>query len=284
MRERFFYGGMTALLSVLGLMVPMLLYLAPIPLGVLTYRQGMPVGTAAAVASGVVTGIFINEVGLLLVILLLALGLTLGGGLREGMKPGPLLALGTVVLLIVFAALFYTAQRVLAVNLIDEMFGQWQSFFGPDFDEMLSDIRTVFPAMTAMSALMITFVNMFGIHTVLRRQGEQSLWFRPFRYWRLPVGFALAYVIMELAAFFVDAGVFGNVVRNIQAILVYLFIIHGLAVVTYFCQQWGFHWAVLAIIYTFVLLTPFGHTLLVLLGVVDAVVNLRRLDGPARLE
>lgn len=276
MQERILFGGLTALFSTLGVLFPAFLYIAPIPLGVLTYRQGMRIGAIAAVVAAIMTGIFIHAVGFTFVVLLLALGLALGGGLREGLKPGPLLVVGTVVTIIVFTTLFLTVRLIVGVSVVDELFAQWEAAFGPELSDLLAQVRTLLPAMVITSSVGLTFFNMFGIQRVLAGRGEETPWFPPFRTWRPPLYLGIAFLLVQgLKLLALPAEVMG-VLANVEFVLYYVFVIAGIAVVAFFTHQRGMGPVVPVITALFAVFVPFGQTVMVLLGLVDSAVDIRR--------
>lgn len=275
-QERILFGGLTVLFSVLGPLIPAFLYIAPVPLGVITYRQGMRVGTRTAVIAAVITGLFIHVIGLMMVLLLLALGLALGGGLREGLRPAQVLTLGSIVSLIVFTTLLFTVQSLLGMNLIDELFTQWEVAFGADFEPFLQQIRTVLPGMMVTSSIAIAFLNMMGIHKVITARGISSPWFRPFRLWRFPMGLALALVASQALGYIALPALLQAIVSNVALVLFYVFVVAGISVCAFYGREWGLHTGVVVLFAVFALFVPLGQNLMVLLGLIDAGFNLRR--------
>lgn len=297
LRERMLYGGLTALLAVLGAVIPFVMFAAPIPLGVLTYRQGLQVGMVAALVAGLFTGVFIHAVGLMIVVLVLALGLTLGGGLREGLAPAPLWILGTVVNLVTFLALHLSARAILGLDLLEEMFTGWEETvlqlgraqiesmspeeaeaWRQEVEATVRRLRLTIPAMLTMSAGMITLLNMAGIRKALAREGVKTPWFGTFRQWRFPVTLAMVYVAAwVLARAVAEGSALLWLAANLEAALYYVFIVQGLAVIAFYLYRIGVHWGFLIALGVLGLFMPAAHVVLLIIGLVDSGLNLRRL-------
>lgn len=276
MQERLLFGGLTALFSVLGLAMPLFIYIAPIPLGMLAYTQGMRVATIAAVISGVLTGVFVHPLGLMVVLLLLALGLAIGGGLRENIAPIHLLLVGTVVNLISFGALIMTTQNIFDVNVIDDMFEQWTQMAGAEFEQVFAMARPIFPAMMIMSSTVITFLNMYGVHRFLKRRGIDTAWFPPFRQWRFSRWLAVAFLTLYVLDIIVLPTGIAVVFSNLLAIAFYALIVQGISIVMYFAHEWGWPRPFLILLILFVVFVQLGQIGMLLLALADAIFHFRK--------
>ncbi len=295
LQERLLYGGATVLLALMGAFLLPLLFAATVPLGVLTYRQGMRVGTITALLAGLAAGIF-SLGALVAVVVVLALGLTLGAGLREKVPPLPLFGIGTAVTLVIFLLLSAAFQAVTGVNPVDEIFAAYEQMVeevseGPMARQLFSDdadierfrtmmlamgelMRRTLPGRGFVAAVALTFLSLAGIRRGLGTDSEQLPWFPPFQQWRFPAGMALLFVAV------VWLGRLGSqwtvIAQNIQVVLVAAFVVHGLSVAYYFLSRWGAPRAF--IIFLAVLVLVYASVFFVMLGLLDAVFNIRRLQ------
>lgn len=289
-QERLRYGGATVILALVGAFLSPLLFAATIPLGILTYRQGMRVGTVTALLAGLVAGM-LSLAALVIVVVVLALGLTLGAGLREKVAPLPLFGIGTVVTLVIFLLLGMASQAVLGVNPVEESFASFEQMVdeiaeGPIARQLSSEeidrfraamlaqaewLRQTLPGHGIVAAVVLTFFGLAGIRRGLGTDGEQLPWFPPFQHWRFPASMALI---------FVAVGWLGDhwaaVVGNIQVVLGAAFVVHGLAVADYFLLKWRLPRSLIIVLAVFAL--AFAWLYLVMLGLLDAVFNIRRLQ------
>ena len=56
-------------------------------------------------------------------------------------------------------------------------------------------LRLAFPAAILTTAVIMTFVNCWLAHLILRRLGVKLPWLRPFRLWRFPWYLAWGYIL-----------------------------------------------------------------------------------------
>lgn len=299
LQERLLYGGTTVVLALLGAFLLPFLFAATIPLGILTYRQGTGVGTVTALLAGLAAGM-LSLGALVAVVVVLALGLSLGAGLREKVPPLPLLGIGTAVTLIIFLLLGIAFQAVTGVNPVEEIFTAYEQtveqvaegpmarqLFSNDADAerfrtmMLAQgelLRRTWPGWGGVVAVGLTFLSLAGIRRGLEVDSELP-WFPPFQHWRLPAGFVLMFVAVGWL------GRLGShwtlVAQNVQVVLAAAFVVHGLSVAYYFLLKWGLPRSF--IIFLAVIVLAFASQFFVMLGLLDAVFNIRRLqvsNGP----
>lgn len=286
------FAGLAALFSVLGLFFPVFLYVVPVPIGVLTYRQGMQVGAAAAAAASAVS-LFVNVVAFVWVVLVLALGLTLGGGLREGVKPVTLLIVGTVVAVIINATFFYVLRGWFGTSPIDGVLAEWEKLLGPEGGEYLQDVReqvrTLFPGTLVIMSAVLAFINLWGIQRILAGRGTKTPTLPPFRTWRAPAPFALAFLAAQGLELMPLPDAAAAVVANVYLVLFWLFSVFGLAIAAFLLYRWGLNPAValagllgglMALFFVLpavaLLLSSVLQAGIVLFGLIDSGFNLRR--------
>lgn len=288
-QERLRYGGATIILALVGAVLLPFLFAATIPLGILTYRQGMRVGSITAFLAGLVAGMLYLP-ALVLVIVVLALGLTLGAGLREKVDPLPLFGIGTAVTLVIFLLLGMASQAVLGVNPIDEGFIAFEQTveeviegpigrqvspkeierFRKAMLEQADWLRQTLPGHGVIAAAFLTFFSLAGIRHWLGPEGENLPWFPPFQHWRFPAAMALIFVVV---------GWLGSswepVTSNVQVLLGAAFVVHGLAVASYFLLKFSVPRPLIVILA--IIAVAFAWLYLLMLGLLDAVFNIRRL-------
>lgn len=277
LQERIVFGGLTALFSVLGVVFVPFLYIAPVPLGVITFRQGMAVGTAIALISATVTGLFLGDLLILVtVVLLLALGLALGGGLREGLRPIPLLIVGSAVSTIVMGTFLYTLLNLLDIGSLSAFFDLLEKLLGEPLQAQIAMLRLVFPTALLSGAVFYTFFNMWGMQRVLRSLKIDIPWFPPLRTWRLPIRWAILFLVLFVLGMVPLPGILEVVVLNAVYALAQAFIVLGIAVAAFYVFHWGWHPALTVGFALFAFLVPMGNLVAAFIGLLDAGVNLRR--------
>lgn len=252
-REGLLLAGATMALTLFGAVVPHLFVLAPVPLGVLTYRYGLRAGILAAVVTAAAQGRMINVLASLVAFLALGLGLALGGALREGYSAGRVFVGGLMVNLLSICLFLALSHFAFHVNLPEVVTASWQhgveqaiamwerTGLTPEEIEQqkrvlaanLERLRQIYPGLLVISAMLITAVDFWLIRTILGRMGEKVSNFSPFRLWRFPWPLALGFIFgraLVLAEPWTGSRWVAILGANLELVASTLFIVQGLAV------------------------------------------------------
>lgn len=292
-------AGGTVLLAVLGAVMPHLLLVAPVPLGVLTYRQGLRVGIGTALFASALAGLlFVNPAVWVLVLLVLGMGLTLGGALREPFSAGQVLAFGTAAGIITVLLLLGATHAVARLSpgqlmadairsSVEELARRWtETGAGPTGtaelqrleQSLLRMVRLEWPGWLFVSSLTTAFGQYGLIRLLLRRSRVQVAWFPPFRSWRFPWWTAWGYIAgrgLMLLDHFLPMAPLHVLGANLELAFGYLFLVQGLAVAWFYLERLPWRW-VGYLIAVFLLQLP---AILILAGVLDTWFNFRRLPA-----
>ncbi|HEX6972378.1 MAG TPA: DUF2232 domain-containing protein [Limnochordia bacterium] len=261
-REGLLLAGGTCALVLLGALVPHLFLLAPVPLGVLTYRYGLRAGMLAATVTAALQLLVGHPLAAVIAFLILGVGLTLGGALREGYPGARVFVGGLLVTLLLIGLISAFAHFALRVSLAEVMTAPWQrwmeealevwerSGMSPEqiaerrqaITENLAHLRALYPGYAVISAMLLSGVDLWLIRFVLRRMGEELAPFTPFARWRFPWPLALGYIVgrgLGLVSHWVEAPTVAAIGANLELIFTYVFVVQGLAVAWYFFDQRG---------------------------------------------
>lgn len=261
-REGLLLAGATVALTLFGSLVPHLFVLAPVPLGVLTYRYGLRAGMLAAVITAAAQALTVNVLASLVAFLVLGLGLALGGALREGYSASRVFVGALTVNLLsigLFLALSHFAFRV---NLPEVVTASWQhgveqaismwerTGLTPEEIEQqkralaanLEWLRQIYPGLVVISAILITAVDFWLVRAILGRMGEKVSNFPPFRVWRFPWPLALGFIFgraLVLAEPWAGSQWVALLGSNLELVSSTLFIVQGLAVAWFYFDRRG---------------------------------------------
>jgi len=297
LRDHLMLGGATAFLAVF----PFSLMFAPVPLAALVFRHGLQAGIAAALVAGALALLMTQSpIILAQVLLVLALGVALGEGLRDGLSATQIVGLGTLVALATTALMLFAVQRVLGVDIV-EMIGRfWEEALrqgAGNTPEQLeaarraielqkAQMRISLPASLALGSLATTVVDFALVRWLLARLGEEMERLpklRPFGLWRFPLWVAAVYACARLCEIAVrpgeDPGAAGWAIANALMISGALLAVQGAAVLWHFLARLGVGVRLLAFITALLLFQYIAVLTLLLLGIVDAFADLRRRFG-----
>lgn len=287
-------AALTVLLALVGTVFSYIYMLVPVPLIILVYRHGMNWGIVVGLASALLTGMLSALPNTIGVVNLGAVGLALGGMMRERRPPLLTLGVGTLVgmvamgiSILITAVIFGVNDISMLIRTLEETGKQVAGVYarlGVDektleqFTETLTrTLRTLLPSAFVLSATIIALVNFGLARLLLRRLGENVPGLPPFRAWEFPPALALTYLIALVAGLFLPPRanpIATAVVVNIAWLLGVLFLLEGLAV------AWVWMERVRVAKFLRVLLLYFAlfyfYYGIVLLGVVDSWAHFRR--------
>lgn len=291
-------AAVTVLLALAGVLFQYIYMLVPVPLVILVYRHGMNWGIVVGLASALLTGILTalpNTVG---VINLGAIGLAIGGMMRERKPPVATFAVGTFVSMVVVGISLFITAYVFGVNDITELTraldeagrqaAQFYARLGVDpkavsqlTDALTQTVRTLLPSMFVVSAGFITLVSFWFARLLLRRLGENVPGLPAFKTWSFPPALAVAFVAAMAAGLYLPSQAYPEarlVLANIVWLMGLLFLLQGLAVAWAWLERGRVAVAlrVLLVYFAFV----YFYYGIVFLGVVDVWAHFRRKLAP----
>ena len=205
-------AALTAVAAAVGLVVPFVgILLAPIPVMLLVMRWGMRTAVLAAVVAGLILLQFFGPlVALSVTVIFAPIGLALGWGVRRGIGAQLTVLTGSAAFLLsslgtLGITIFVLHQDILG-QLIRTQVQAWESaqvwaqhMGAPQsrIDEMRSAValmpqflRTTFPVLVALGALVWAYLCYVLARSVLRRIGHDIPAVPPILTWRLPAGLA----------------------------------------------------------------------------------------------
>jgi uncharacterized protein YybS (DUF2232 family) len=205
-------AALTAVVAAVGLVIPFVgILLAPIPVMLLVMRWGMRTALLAAVVAGLILLQFFGPlVALSVTVIFAPIGLAMGWGVRRGIGAQLTVLTGSAAFLLsslgTFAITIFVLHQDILGQLIRTQVQAWESaqvwaqhMGAPQsrIDEMRNAValmpqflRTTFPVLVALGALVWAYLCYVLARSVLRRIGHDIPAVPPILSWRLPTALA----------------------------------------------------------------------------------------------
>ncbi|MFW6238474.1 MAG: DUF2232 domain-containing protein [Halanaerobiales bacterium] len=274
---------LSILLTILPVLTLVIAFVLPVPVALLTYRQGPRPALTAVVLSALLNGVLLEpRLGLLTVVLFGFSGFIIGGCLREEVSPFKTLlaAIGAVTisyLIIVLAAHFVLGYNVNDIVSVIENREAIEEFMGM-FPELMSEqeeilttyreiLRTVIPSLLLASAAFTGIINYFVSTWYIKQREEDIETYKPMRFWTFP---RLLIIMGILLSFLFRGNVFFD---NVNVIMSFFLFLQGICTGLFYLK----HRDSLLLRWLLIVLVIFFPYLLILLGLGDLIFDLRKL-------
>ncbi|GBF32488.1 hypothetical protein DCCM_0684 [Desulfocucumis palustris] len=305
--EGAFFAAITVVLGLLGLYIPPLLFfttlLMPIPLAVLVRRRDLKLGLMAlAVAAALMFMLFGRPLTVLLLIIQSGpMGLLLGLLFKNRVSAGPAIAAASVVAVVTTVLTFLISFWVTGINPFDMGEEMKQSMdraldwytqsglvdaaareqFRESMEQMARLFALLLPANMVIWSLISTYITYALNRLVLIKLRYETTPLPSFSRWKFPWyviwGGILGLGTLLLGDELKIAGM-ATLGKNIIYVMGFLHFILGLSVFTYFIKRWkiarGFKILIVVMVGIY---WPFALSVMLTLGVMDPVMDLRRL-------
>ncbi|WP_027364742.1 DUF2232 domain-containing protein [Desulfotruncus alcoholivorax] len=307
--ETIVVAGLLALLGMLGLYIVPAFYLVtlflPVPLAYLIIKNNLLYGLLSLGLSTIMLIVAFGHAGsaLMLVIQFGPVGVIIGLLLKNKVSVDSSMAVLFFWALAVAALNLFvsfvmagagianiTAEFRSAMEQVAEMYRQngmmdeiGQQQFLQVAEQIIHLVQVLLPGTIAIWTIFITIFTYFITRRLVRKLGYDAAPEFKFLEWRLPwysIWLVITGLAMAMAGDEFSLRVVGIIGKNMLYISAFIFFVLGSAVLTYFLQAWKVP-KVVKIIITIALFLylPLATAIILSLGVVDPVANLRRLSA-----
>lgn len=286
---------------------PLLSFLAlfsAVPIMVLTARQGIGAGLSGAVVMGLLLGILLDPISAVSSFVMFGLSAVAAGYmLRSKLSGTQTILVSALFFAIGFGALIIGSIQLAGVDpfaAIDTSFEEMKTLSAEQakvfklsqddvnaqmklYDQLQEMVHLTKPSMIILVGGFLALSNYFMARTIAKRSGVDIKDMTKFRDHRLPSSLVPGLVLIMVMTFiadqlnYVDQSV---IYLNLQMIFIWIFFIQGISLLTYTVHQAGGNKARRAVIYIVggIVMLPFGGmTLIAGLGLMDSVIDIRRL-------
>ncbi len=297
----------TAILAVIGLMaiyIPLLSFamilVMPAPLAILVCRQNIKQGFLSFIVAAIVLFILCGNPLAIMILLIQAgpLGLLLGLLFKNNVTSGKGIAATSVVavlttVLTLLLGFWFTGINpfVMSNEMMDSMEQaiKWYTDMGmfsenemgqakESLEQMMTLFALLFPGNMVIWSIISAYLTYVLTRLCLVKLNLQVLPLPPFSRWFMPWygiwGAILGLGSVLLASEF-DSSILDAIGKNLLYVMGFLYCILGIAVVAFYFKKWKTFIGLKIIIV--VLIVFYGPFILILLGVLDPIFDLRRL-------
>ncbi len=286
----------TVLLVLIGVYLPFLNLIAPVPLIILTAKRGSKFSLIAALVSAVLLWMVAGSlIALIFIIITGFLGISIGAAFEDGFSPKHTMIVGTIVNFISIVLLLVILIYIFNIDLMQDITEEISINSKEILDSIVSEgenseeltnninaivseavlfmqnfIRVTYPSfILCVSIINSTIVYYFSV-LLLNSFGEEYK--QAFSFRRLKFSKLLA-VIYVINLFFLEY----IIAKNLFILGSFLILIEGLAVIYYFVKEKINKNSILILI-ILLFFTPILNYLLLFIGFLDIWINFRKLD------
>lgn len=303
----------TALMAAIAVVIifaaanPLLTFLAffgAVPIMVLTARQGISAGLSGAVVMGLILGILLDPISAVSNFVMFGLSAVAAGYMLKSKLSGT----QTILVSALFFAIGFGALIVGSIQLagvdpfasVDTAFEEMDTMATEQakifklsqddldtqlklYDQLQVVVHQTKPSMIILVGGFLAMTNYFMARTIAKRSGVDIKDMTKFRDHRLPSSLVPGLLLIIVMTFFADQLGYvdqGIIYLNLQMIFVWIFLIQGVSLLTYMVHNSGGNKARRAVFYIVggIVLLPFGGMNLIAgLGLMDTVIDIRRL-------
>lgn len=298
-----FVAGITAVLGLLGMFIPpfflVISFLLPLPLAVLVRRRDLKVAVLSLVVTGLLMMMLYPDPLQVLVMFIQfgPLGLVLGLLYKNYVSPVHALITASLVSVIASITVITLSFLITGLNLehiqatinesFNKMFTMYQEAGYPISTEQRELMRTslktsilLLPAMYLIFAVFSTTLTYIIGSKVLKRLNYRVDKLPPFSQWRLPwyaIWGVILGLIFLLAGDHFNLPVIKIIGQNLLTIFGFAFFIIGVSVVAFYYKKLTLSKPLKTIILVLLILyIGIMYIAIILLGLFDAIINLRR--------
>jgi len=278
---------------------PLAVFLWPLPSAVALLRHGLRWGVMCSVVTGISLLLFIDLITAVgLWIIFAVTGVSFGYAIRTRYSPATTIAFTSVAFLIGTLAALLSAYFVTGFTpekLIDQYIESMKlaadmnrKITGPNplleqfgnIDQMKPVLLRMFPAILLFSALFQSYLNYEVSRRVLSRLGYSLESLPPFSRWIFPEYIAhagiLSYLLMLLEQYH-KVSVLARIGENVFVFCSLFFLIDAFAVIAFYLLRLRVPRALIFVACLFLFANPVFNTLLTFFGIIDILLDFRRI-------
>jgi len=305
-------GKFTALALLLCLLVtglPVLsfltLALCPLPILLITARQGVKAGFAGISILGVILVLLIGIIKTIPLLVILAFfGLVYLYEVKGSTSFAHALVAGAAIVTISLVLLGYLTYQTKKTNIVTEQVkglkkdlanlhkeyvkqGISEEQIEEQFqaiDESLGILPKIIPATVLIFSAWIAFLNLILSGLVLKRLNKMVLARPVFKHWQFPWYFAWGYIIGLVGTFFSPyLGVYQEIGRivgmNFLVVFNLLFLVQGFAIIYFYFEKFKIKSYIRALVVGILIVIPLASPLIAWLGLLDVWFNFRKIPS-----
>ncbi|WZL73113.1 YybS family protein [Clostridiaceae bacterium 35-E11] len=296
--------AITCVFGIIGTYIPVLtfiLFFIPVPFIILGKRHGMSFTVLSIIASAMIIGSFTEPIYSIFVVVLPGVtAIVMGYMMKKEYSPSKILIGGALAALISSLLSIRLGSLISGVEILSHMSEVFEEMTNMQIgmyksmgvgEENLQNLEMtleatrklammIVPSAIILSSAFLAYINYVLTIHILRRIGYKVETLPPLRYFRLPRSILMGTFLiagLTMAARYFGFANYTTLVLNVFFIFQFIYLIQGLAVMSYFMISYRFAKPLRIFIYLFLLLSQRGAFIVATIGFIDAFVNLRKL-------
>lgn len=297
--------SLTCIFAIVGTYIPVLtfiLLLIPIPFIILGKRHGIKYVVLSVFSSAVITGSLTEPIYAIFVITLPGItAIVMGYMMNKEYSPGKVLAAGAVAALIssiISIQLGAMISGVQTLSQVGQMFKETMDMSvqlyksmgmeGEQLEQIQANLEAtrqlamvLIPSAILFSSTFLSYINYVLTISVLKRLGYKVEGLPPLTHFRLPKSILMGTFLiigLTMAIKYLEIVNYQTLVLNVFVIFQLIYLIQGLAVVSYFMIALRLGRFPRILIFLFLFFNQTGLFLLAMIGFTDSFVNFRKLQ------
>jgi len=300
-------ASIAAMLVLMSFYIPvigtLMTFVCPVPIIIAGVRWGKEISIMATFIAALLVSILSGPLlGITVLFGFGAIGISLGLCIRRGFSPAKILIIGSIAslvgtgLMLTISFIFLKINPIAEINramqqgistslslyekmgLASEQLKQMRS----TFDNMLKMVSLLLPSSFLFAAVFDTFLNFWVAKLVLAKLGHKiEGGLPPFSRWRISHytvwGFIAGWLITMLSQY-LGSSILYKMGANILSIFSIIFFVQALSVLSFFMKKYSLNIVFKVIIYFLLITTPFLSFIAVLVGLLDSLLDLRKLN------
>lgn len=303
--EGAFLSAITVILFLASLYIPLfgtlISFLCPLPIIILCLRHDLKIAFfSLAIAFFLVSILAGPFQGLIGILGFGTLGIALGIAIKRKLSLMEILLIGSatsfiskIFLMLIGMWLMDINPLFVGIDQLDQSINQTLSFYenmglNPEQMEDIKDslvqtlelLKLAFPAMLVVASVFDTFINYWVAGKILKRLGYYLQPFIPFYEWRASKSFFWSYAFGMLILLLnskYELAVLERIGVNIQLLFSIIFLITGLAAVSYILHRYKVKSFLRWIVYIIIFIQPFLSLTVTWVGILDVWFDFRKL-------
>lgn len=286
--------------------MPLIIFLYPAPFIILGVKYGLKYNIISIIISTFLVGLMTDTIsGLIILLAFLPLSIALNYLIVNRKKTLETMIISTLVTLVSFLIILGLTKNIIGVSIVyqlDEFFtqvintqiealkemqlSQYEILKAEDLLESVFDyILLMIPVLMIIFSLITAYINCFISSIILRKQGYGIVSIPRFSRFKLPNNILLGIGIMFIGVLlmkWLKVSYYETVLLNIVGIASFMFFTQGLAVIDYKLKRRNVRIIFrIIILLFFVLVLPIGSMILTFIGVLDAILDFRKIKNNA---
>lgn len=285
-----------------------LMFFYPLPAIILAKRKGLKYAVLSLVAADIIISMLLGiQIGIAFLLLFSPFGIALSYGICKDENPNKTIIIGAVCFMISFLVMILGIQVLTGINFIEQMvqitnesfniyrdiltkttndinankdkINETLSFIEQTSKIMIETIRVQFPSIIISGAMLLSYMNYFVVSKIAKRFSVDIKQNIRFGYFSFPRTFIIAMSVLLLLSIllkFLNMN-FIAIQMNILMISFMAMFIQGLAVLKFFLMKRRMNKVLSFVILLLVIITPAISQSLVVVGVIDLIIDIRKL-------